>query len=431
MKMHSFFKVSVVVFFSMLLPVSAYALSPAEVFEKVKDSVVVVKTMDSQGKVKGQGSGVLLPTGKIATNCHVVEGGTSYQVGRGKNFVPASLHAEDADKDICILDAKGITGAPVHLGNASSLKVGVPVYAVGAPYGLELSLSNGIVSQLRGGPPPLIQMTASISSGSSGGGLFDEQGRLVGLTTLYMEGGQNLNFAMPVEWISEVKPGIKPAKSSISQVEWMKRTTALIELENWQALLDWCQKRTESEPNNVFAWLWLGIAYINLNLYDDAIAAFNRAISLKSDFMAYYLRGFAYGKLGNYQQEINDYNKAIELNPQDADAYFGRGFAYANLGNNQQAIKDYNKAIELNPQYQKAYVNRGVAYGKRGNYQQAMKDYNKAIELNPQDAIAYFNRAVSYRNIGNNQQAIKDIKIAARLGYSPAQDFLRKMNIAW
>ena len=124
-------------------------------------------------------------------------------------LVAATLYAEDGDKDICILDAKGITGKPAQLGKAANLKVGDPVYAVGAPQGLELSLSDGIVSQLRGGPPPLIQTTAAISPGSSGGGLFDGEGRLVGLTTLYMEGGQSLNFAMPVEWIGEVKPGRK------------------------------------------------------------------------------------------------------------------------------------------------------------------------------------------------------------------------------
>jgi hypothetical protein len=82
--------------------------------------------------------------------------------------------------------------------------VGEPVYAVGAPQGLELSLSEGIVSQLRGGPPPLIQTTVAISQGSSGGGLFNAEGELVGITTFYLKDSQNLNFAVPVEWIGEV-----------------------------------------------------------------------------------------------------------------------------------------------------------------------------------------------------------------------------------
>jgi S1-C subfamily serine protease len=109
-------------------------------------------------------------------------------VGRGDQLVSATLYAEDADKDICILNAKGLEGKPAQLGKAASLKAGDPVYAVGAPQGLELSLSDGIVAQLRGEPPPFIQTTAAISPGSSGGGLFDKEGHLVGLTTLYLEG---------------------------------------------------------------------------------------------------------------------------------------------------------------------------------------------------------------------------------------------------
>ena len=95
------------ILFLAILPVPVYALTPSQVFNKVKDAVVVVKTFDSQGKLKGQGSGVIISSGKVATNCHVVEGGASYQVGRGKQIVAATLYAEDEDKDICILDAKG------------------------------------------------------------------------------------------------------------------------------------------------------------------------------------------------------------------------------------------------------------------------------------------------------------------------------------
>ncbi|MCX5908450.1 MAG: S1C family serine protease, partial [Deltaproteobacteria bacterium] len=261
MNISSVLKLLVAVFFLVTLPAQVHALTPDRVFDKVKDSIVVVKTLDAQGKVKGQGNWVLLPSEKIATNCHVVEGGASYQVGRGKQIVAATLYAEDQDKDICILDAKGITGKPAQLGKAESLKVGVPVYAVGAPQGLELSLSDGIVAQLRGGPPPFIQTTAAISPGSGGGGLIDGEGRLVGLTTLYLEGGQNLNFAMPVEWISEVKPGRKTVAKVDSQAEGLKRAIALEKEKDWRGMLDWCQKWTKSDPESAFAWHGLGEAY--------------------------------------------------------------------------------------------------------------------------------------------------------------------------
>ena len=277
MKVPSVIRLINAVCFLALLPVPGHGLTPAQVFGKVKDAVVVVKTLDAQGKVKLQGSGVLLSSGRVATNCHVVEGGVSYLVGRGKQFVSATLYAEDGDKDICLLDAKGIQGKPAQLGKAARLKVGDPVYAVGAPQGLDLSLSDGIVALLRGGPPPLIQTTAAISPGSSGGGLFDGEGRLVGLTTFYLEGGQSLNFAMPVEWIGEVKPGRTPAAQGRSHTEWLKRAIALETTKDWQGLLEWCRKWTKSEPENADAWNELGIAYNDLNRYNDAIEAYRQA----------------------------------------------------------------------------------------------------------------------------------------------------------
>ena len=73
------------------VPYNPFVLTPSQVFDKVKDSVVVVKTLDAKGKAIGQGSGVLLPSGKIGTNCHVVENGARFEVGGGKQFVPATL----------------------------------------------------------------------------------------------------------------------------------------------------------------------------------------------------------------------------------------------------------------------------------------------------------------------------------------------------
>ena len=306
-----------------ILPVSGHTLTPDQVFNKVKDSIVVVKTLDAQGKVKGQGSGVLLPSGKIATNCRVVEGVASYQVGRGKQLVRATLYAEDADRDICLLNAKGLTGKPAQLGKAAGLKVGVPVYAVGAPQGLEFSLSAGIVAQLRGGPPPLIQTTAAISPGSSGGGLFDEEGRLVGLTTLYLEGEQSLNFAMPVEWIGEVKPGRKMVAKSQNQSEWLKRAAILEDGKDWQGLMDWCRKWTESEPKNAGPWFRLGIAYDELKRYDDAIEAYRQAIRINpEDADTWYNLGLLYYDLGNHTAALDAVRELRRLDPAKADKLF-------------------------------------------------------------------------------------------------------------
>lgn len=130
-------------------------LTPSQVFEKVKGSVVVVKSLNAEGKATTQGSGVKLPSGHIITNFHVVRGGSIVLVGLGDHFVPASIYAADTQKDLCLLEAPSLKVPNITLGRASSLKVGATVYAVGSPEGLELSLSHGLVSQLRGAAPPI------------------------------------------------------------------------------------------------------------------------------------------------------------------------------------------------------------------------------------------------------------------------------------
>lgn len=321
----------------------AQALSPDQIFNKVKNSIVVVKTLNRYNNVTTQGSGVLLPSGKIATNCHVVAGGASFLVGSGTNLVPATLYAEDTDKDICILDTKYNTGKPVQLGKASNLKVGVPVYAVGAPKGLELSISDGIVAQLRGGKPPLIQTTASISPGSSGGGLFNQEGQLVGLTTLYIEGGQSLNFAMPAEWINEVKP----VRKAIAENERRNNKQGHPN-EKDDVFADF--DKIYINPNNEHSLSMRAAFNLDFGRYDKAIDDLDRAIKLKPNNATYYtLRGLTYAKLGKYDKSIKDLNNAVKLEPTFSEHYYCRARAYSMSGNINNAIQDLDKAIQLDP----------------------------------------------------------------------------------
>ncbi len=421
MNMPSILRWVVAIFFLAVLP--AEALTPEQVFDKVKDSVVVIKTLDAQGDIKGQGSGVVISAGKVATNCHVVEGGVSYQVGSGKTFVRATLYAEDADRDICILDAGGIAGKPAQIGKAANLKVGGAVYAVGAPRGLELSLSDGIVAQLRGGPPPFIQTTAAISPGSSGGGLFDAEGRLVGLTTLYIKGGQNLNFAMPVEWIAEVKAGRKPAGKDISKTEWVKRALALEKLQDWKGLLDWFKKWTKSEPNDVLAWFGLGTAYGLLKRYNDAIDAYRQTIRINPKYAdAWTGLGFTYGLLKRYNDAIDAYRQAIRINPKYADAWINLGVAYNDLGRYNDAIDAYRQVIRINPEQASAWFGLGTAYGLLKRYNDAIDAYRQTIRINPEYADAWFNLGVIYHYSGNQTAALDAVQELRRLNPEKADE---------
>jgi tetratricopeptide (TPR) repeat protein len=180
-----------------LTPAAAGASTAERVFATVSPSVVVVRAATSQG------SGVVVAPQVVATNCHVLREGAQITVQRGRISHTATRLWRDQLRDLCLLQVPTLESPPVTLGEAGRLRVGATVYAVGAPQGLELSLSAGLVSQLRAAEgAPLVQTTAPISPGSSGGGLFDERGRLVGLTTFQMERGQNVNFALPAEWVA-------------------------------------------------------------------------------------------------------------------------------------------------------------------------------------------------------------------------------------
>jgi TonB family protein len=131
-------------------------------------------------------------------------------VKEGARSSPAYLRFYDKQRDLCQLHATGAASftRPVRgLVAMDDLKVGQRVYAIGGPQGFELTLSEGLISGLRrseNGFSQLIQTTAAISPGSSGGGLFDQDGRLVGITTFLLEESQNLNFALPAGWVLEL-----------------------------------------------------------------------------------------------------------------------------------------------------------------------------------------------------------------------------------
>jgi hypothetical protein len=221
--------------------------------------------------------------------------GVRYVVSQKGKTAPATLQGSDPDKDLALLLAPGLTAAPARVGQASRLQVGEKVFAVGSPQGLELSLSEGIVSQLRGGPPPMIQTTVAISQGSSGGGLFNEQGELVGITTFYLKEGQGLNFAVPVEWIREVAAapttgrGQRLEKGPMSQPQkrvsnWAERAKTG-KSNDWQGLQAHGRKWTKAEPDSADAWFYLGLAYEKLGRHREAIEANREALRLKPDFM--------------------------------------------------------------------------------------------------------------------------------------------------
>ena len=179
----------------------------------MRDSVYVVKA-ELFGSLS-QGSAVRIGPNTVVTNCHVIEGATSIALDLKGTRVPAELLHADAGRDLCTLTASQLPPGEVPaIRHLSTLRVGERVVALGAPRGLDLTLSEGIIAATRDTDiGTLVQTTAPISPGSSGGALFDLQARLVGITTFQRRDSQNLNFAAPAHWIAEVPTRHVPLSS--------------------------------------------------------------------------------------------------------------------------------------------------------------------------------------------------------------------------
>ena len=180
--------------------------SPEAVYAIAAPSVVVVEAQDGLGRAFSRGSGVAVGLQQVITNCHVIAQAAQIKVRQGGNDYAASALTSDTYFDLCLLQVPQLSVPAIRRGSVRNLRVGQVVYAIGTPQGLERTLSQGLVSAMREtSEGTVIQTSAPISPGSSGGGLFDTQGQLVGITTFQTKTGQNLNFAIPVDWLDTMR----------------------------------------------------------------------------------------------------------------------------------------------------------------------------------------------------------------------------------
>ena len=169
-------------------------LSTREVFDKVSGAVYVVKAQ------RKMGSAVAISDRELLTNCHVVNESPQVTVGRDKKEQNASVVSMNVAADRCVLRTENKLPSWVKVRPYEDIKVGERAITIGTPQGLELTVAEGLVSSKRTHKGSrLVQTSAPISHGSSGGGLFDARGELLGITTFYFAGGQNLNFAVAAE----------------------------------------------------------------------------------------------------------------------------------------------------------------------------------------------------------------------------------------
>ena len=174
--------------------------------------------------------------------------------------------------------------------------------------------------------------------------------------------------------------------------------------------------------NNLAARAWFSVGYL-LGDSEESISAYDRAISLKPDYVeAYNSRGATKGELGQPEDAITDFDEAIRLKSDHVEAYYNRGNAKGALGQHNEAIADYDEAIRLKPDYVEAYNNRGNAKDELGQPEDAITDFDEAIRLKSDHVEAYYNRGIAKGTLDLIDEARQDFEKARDLARDAGND---------
>lgn len=318
---------------------TAAAKTPEQIFQQASQSVVVIQAYDGEGNPINQGGGVVTGSEEVMTNCHVTEGAAKIEVNyRGRVF-RATRGLANEDRDLCQLKVPQLPAPRVSI-HTGPLRVGQRVYAIGAPEGLELTLTEGLISSLRDfDGSQYIQTSAAISQGSSGGGLFDSEGRLIGITAFFIAEGQNLNFALPAAWIVELEGGGRPASraagAEAAEARWIRRVQESRAGRDWSRLLTVTQQWVRAMPRSARAWQELGDAYSAMNRPRRAIPAYLQSVRYDAEsFQAWLSLSGSYLALNQYDRTIEASEEALRLKAGDPRATYNLGAAY--FGQNQR-----------------------------------------------------------------------------------------------
>ena len=356
-------------------PASAQESLP-ELVRRVKPSVVAIATYDAQGEALMTGSGFFVRPGQVVTNLHVIRGAQRIEIktldGKGKVFPVAGLFAVDEEGDLALLSVE----MPPDRPRASELAQVLPdegeqIVVIGNPLKLEGSVTNGIVSAVREVPNvgKIIQITAPISHGNSGSPVFNMKGEVVGVVTVKVTNGQNINLAIGAARVTQLQPGrLRPVASLAG-----KERSDL----------------AESSYRNGLDSLWLG----------------------------------------NYDNAIGFFETAANRNPRRADTWVQVGYCKVKQGKSVEAIRAYQHALELKPNSEEIHNKLGDAYYYAGRMNEAIASYNRAASLRPDNAEAHYNLAVAYFETGNERLASAEAKTLHQLDVKLYQRLLSETRL--
>jgi tetratricopeptide (TPR) repeat protein len=330
---------------------------------RVKPSVVSVLTYDAKGEPLISGSGFFIRTGEVVTNMHVIRGAHRVEIhtleGKGRTYPVAGALAVDEEADLALLSVELPAERSRPLTFASTLPdEGEQVFVIGNPLRLEGSVSDGIVSAVREVPDlgRIIQITAPVSHGNSGSPLLNMRGQVIGIVTVKVTNGQNINLALGVARIAALT---KVPLLSFDQIA--------------------AKNKTGTQPE-LLAELW-------------------------------YRGGIDSLWLGNYDSALNYFETAANRNPRRPETWIQIGYCKAKQGRNDEAIRAYRRALQLKPTSADTYNKMGDAYFYGAHFGEAIDAYRQAARLRPDQPEAYYNLGLAYLELGDRESALAQSRL--------------------
>src|SRR5947207_7843555 len=263
---------------------------------RIKPSAVAIETFDARGEKLSRGSGFFIDIDRVVTNRHVIEGAYRAEIHSsiGNVYPVKGVLAIDAEGDIALLKVEAPPNQvrPLSL-DRTSPQEGESVVVIGNPFGLEGSVTNGIVSAVRDIPTfgRIIQITAPISPGSSGSPVVNMQGQVIGIATLQITGGQSINFAIPSERISQLQTGTAMSLADLvaasgrnkraKAVQSFRDGLSFLSKDDCEKALPYFEKAVESDSEYAEAWAQKGFCHEKMGHHNEAIDASKKAVALR------------------------------------------------------------------------------------------------------------------------------------------------------
>lgn len=296
-------------------------------------SIVMIKGYTADGSM-AYGSGVVVGSNKIVTNCHIFRKTPKPFVSRGEDTYRITQVQADRYYDICLVGTEQTPFKPAEIGSITQKKKGEEIMVIGHSSGNPSPVSaNGTIKSIYPfNHAYIIRSSARFTMGASGSGLFDSQGRLIGINTFKSPGRNSYFYALPIEWLANVE---KQPIETIFPIEgktfWEEddeqkpyfMKIAIPQLnEDWENLVTICEKWAKAEPNNDEAWYELGNAMDHLNKRSDAETAYRMAIQInKGHTQALYALGLIALSKGNKKEAKGIKLAILDIDPELSEAF--------------------------------------------------------------------------------------------------------------